>query len=216
MRAVIFDMDGVIIDSEPLHLKIEREIVEEYGGRLSSKEYEEFVGTSDYHMWSSLKRRYNLKPSVEELIMLKKQRLAENIDKIELVDNFFEFMLKLYKREYLLALASSNNRKIINLVMDKFNLNKYIRISISGEEVLKGKPDPEIFLKAAKKLDVSPDCCLVIEDSHAGVQAAKAAGMKCIGYKNPNSGNQDLSEADLIVKSFSDLSVNSIDELLRC
>jgi len=215
MKAVIFDMDGVIIDSEPLHLKVEREIVEEFGGKLSDEEYEEFVGTSDYHLWSSLKKRYNLKPSVEELIALKKQRFAENIDKVKLVDDFFDFMLELYNRQYLLALASSNNRKIIDMVIEKFKLNKYIKTSISGEEVLKGKPNPEIFLKAAKKLKVHPGNCLVIEDSHAGVQAAKAAGMKCIGFKNPNSGNQDLYDADLIVERFGELNINSIEKLMQ-
>lgn len=124
-------------------------------------------------------------------------------------------MLDVYNEKYLLALASSNNRKIVDSIMDRFDLSKYIKVSISGEDVLKGKPNPEIFLKAAKKLDVKPSNCVVIEDAFAGVQAAKAAGMKCIGYKNLNSGKQDLSDADLIVESFSELSLDCIKKLLQ-
>ena len=215
MKAIIFDMDGVIIDSEPLHMQIERELLEECGGKISSEEHETFIGKTDYHMWSTFKERFNLKPSVDELVKIKKQRFTQNIHKIKLMDNFYEFMLDVYNEKYLLALASSNNRKIVDQVMDRFDLSKYIKVSISGEDVLKGKPNPEIFLKAAKKLDVKPNNCVVIEDAFAGVQAAKAAGMKCIGYKNPNSGKQDLSDADLIVESFSELSLDSIKKLLQ-
>lgn len=210
MKAIIFDMDGVIIDSEPLHTKLELELLEEFGGKISKKEHDDFTGTTDYYMWSTFKDRFNLEPSVEELIEIKKDRFIQNIHEVKLVDNFYEFMLKLYNEKYLLALASSNNRKSINLVMDKFNLKKYIEYSISGEEVVKGKPNPEIFLKAAEKLDVKPQECLVVEDSSAGVIAAKSAGMKCIGFKNPNSGNQDLSKADIIIEDFNELNLDDI------
>jgi len=92
-------------------------------------------------------------------------------------------------------------------------LHNYMDLTISGEEVLKGKPNPEIFLKAAKKLGVKPNNCLVIEDAFAGVQAAKAAGMKCIGLRNPNFSKQDLSAADLVVESFSELGLDAIKDL---
>ncbi len=213
MKAIIFDMDGVIIDSEPLHIQIERELLEEHGGTITREEHEKFVGTTDYHIWSAFKERYNLEPSVEELVKIKKQRFIDNLHKVKLVDNFYEFMLSVYNEKYLLALASSNVRKAVDKVIEIFDLSKYIKVSISGEEVSKSKPDPEIFLKAAKKLGVKPTNCLVIEDAFAGVQAAKAAGMKCIGYKNPNSGRQDLSDADLIVESFSELSLDTIKKL---
>ena len=130
------------------------------------------------------------------------------------MDNFYDFMLAVYNEKYLLAMASSNTRKAIDKVMDIFSLSKYIKVSVSGEEVEKGKPNPEIFLKAAKKLGVEPKNCLIIEDTFVGIQAAKAAGMKCIGFKNPNSGDQDLSGADLVVESFKELSVDTIKELL--
>jgi len=215
LKAIIFDMDGVIIDSEPLHMKLERELLEEFGGQISDAEHETFVGTTDYHMWSFFKDKFNMKPSVEELIEIKKERFIRNIHEVSLVDNFFEFMLGLYNRGYPLALASSNNRKIVDVIIEKFDLDNYLKVSISGEDIVNSKPDPEIFLKASQKLDVKPHNCLVIEDAIAGVLAAKSAGMKCIGFKNPNSGNQDLSKADVVIHSFKELTVDDIERLLQ-
>ncbi|MCF6464977.1 HAD family hydrolase [Clostridium sp. Cult2] len=213
MKAIIFDMDGVIIDSEPLHFELEKELLEEFGGKISREEHETFVGTTDYHMWSTYKKQFNLKPSIEEMIEIKKERFVENIHKINLVENFEKFMLNLYKHRYLMALASSNNKKAVDTIVEKFNLYKYMDFYISGEEVIKGKPDPEIFLTVAEKIKIEPSDCLVIEDAQNGVKAAKAAGMKCIGLQNKNSGNQDLSEADLIVTNFNELDIDILKKL---
>lgn len=213
MKAVIFDMDGVIINSEPLHHKVEREIVEELGGKLSDEEVASFVGTTDYNMWSKIKKKFNLELSVEELIEMKKERFMKEIDEIQLVPNFMDFMLSLYKKGYLMAIASSNNRKIVDTIVNKFQLYKYMKFIISGEEVKRSKPDPEIFLTAAKKMNVTPSDCIVIEDATNGVKAAKAAGMKCIGLKNTDTGKQDLSEADLIIENFNELSLDTLKNL---
>lgn len=213
MKAIIFDMDGVIIDSEPLHFELEVELLEELGGKISKEEYISFVGTTDYHMWSTFKEKFNLEPSVEEIVEMKKERFIENINRIELVENFQEFMLTLYNKGYPMALASSNNKKAVNAIVKKFSLDKYLKFFISGEEVIKGKPDPEIFLTVAEKMKIEPSDCLVIEDAKNGVRAAKAAGMKCIGFQNNNSNTQDLSEADLIVNSFNELDINILKNL---
>ncbi len=215
MKAIIFDMDGVIIDSEPLHLELERELLEELGGKITPEEHQKFVGTTDYYMWSTFKNKFNIKNSIEEMIAIKKERFLQNIHKINLVDNFEEFMLTVHKEGYLLGLASSNNRKTVDSIIKKFNLDKYFEFIISGEEVSKGKPNPEIFLTAANKMNVKPHECLVIEDATNGVKAAKSAGMKCIGLKNPNSGDQDLSQADLIVDNFSELTLDTIKKLFN-
>lgn len=213
MNTIIFDMDGVIIDSEPLHFELERELLEELGGKITPKELQAFVGTTDYYMWSTFKNKFNIENSIEEMIAMKKEKFLQNIHKIGLVDNFMEFMLTVYSESYLLGLASSNNRKAVDSIIEKFNLDKYLEFIISGEEVSKGKPDPEIFLTAANKMNVKPYECLVIEDAANGVKAAKAAGMKCIGLKNPNSGGQDLSQADLIVDNFNELTLETIKKL---
>lgn len=213
MKAVIFDMDGVIINSEPLHQKVEREIVEELGGKLSDDDVASFVGATDYSMWSKIKEKFNLELSVEKLIEIKKERFMKEIDEIQLVPNFMNFMLTLHKEGYLMAIASSNNRKVVDAIVNKFQLYKYMKFIISGEEVKRSKPDPEIFLTAAKKMNVTPSDCIVIEDATNGVKAAKAAGMKCIGLKNAYTGNQDLSEADLIIENFNELNLDTLKSL---
>ena len=205
MKAIIFDMDGVIINSEPLHVKIERELLEELGGTITDKEHSNFIGTTDYHMWSTFKEQFNIELSVDEMIKIKRDRFNENIHKIELVPGFWDFFIKVYEAGHPLALASSNNKESVNLIVEKFELNKYLKVIMTGEDVSEGKPNPEIFLKTAEKLGVSPSNCIVIEDAKNGVLAAKAAGMKCIGFNNPVFGKQDLSGADLIIDSFSEL-----------
>jgi len=112
-----------------------------------------------------------------------------------------------------MAIASSNNRRIVDAVVKRFGLDKYMKFIISGEEVKKGKPDPEIFLTTATKIGANPKVCLVIEDAENGVKAAKAAGMKCIGFKNKDSGKQDLSEADLNISNFNEIDLNIIKGL---
>ncbi len=215
MKGVIFDMDGVIIDSEPLHFKIERELLEEIGGKITTEEHKKFVGTTDYYMWSTFKKQFNIKLSVEEIISIKKKRFIENIDKIKPVDNIFDLIKALHKENYILGLASSNNKKVVNLIIEKFQLDRYLNISISGEEVSKGKPDPEIFLTTAKYMNLKPENCLVIEDAETGVIAAKTANMKCIGFQNKNSGEQDLTKADLIIDNFKNLTINDMKSLFK-
>lgn len=215
MKAIIFDMDGVIIDSEPLHFELERELLEELGGKITEKEHNNFVGTTDYHMWDTFKKQFNIELPVEEIINIKRERFNQNIHRIKLVDNFEDFIIKVYDAGYSLGLASSNNKKTVDLIIERFNLNKYLKVAMSGEEVKKGKPDPEIFLTTAKYMNLKPEDCLVIEDAKNGVLAAKAARMKCIGFKNENSGNQDLSNADLVIDNYKDLTIEDMESLFN-
>lgn len=104
-----------------------------------------------------------------------------------------------------LAVASSSPKALIELIMDKTGLGIYFDAFVTGEEVAHGKPAPDIFLHAAGLLGVEPASCLVIEDSRNGVRAAKSAGIRCVGYHNPGSGNQDLSLADEVVRSYEQL-----------
>lgn len=215
MKAIIFDMDGVIIDSEPMHKKIEVELLEELGGTVTEEEHMTYTGTTDEYMWSSFKKKFQLEPAVEDMITSKKERFMDQIHTIPLVEGF-EDVVKLFHDEgYLLALASSNNRSSVDQIIKQFDLEQYLEVSMSGEDIVNGKPAPDIFLKTAEKLKVEPEDCLVIEDAKNGVTAAKAAGMKCIGLDNPNSGVQDLSEADLVLTSYEELDLEKIKELFK-
>jgi len=215
LKGVIFDMDGVIIDSEPVHVKLEREILEEAGGDYSKIKPTDFMGTTDAELWRTLKERFNLALSVEELVNQKRERFIENLDQIPLVDHVLAFMAALRNNGYKLGLASSNNKRAVEAVKNRFGLAKFIDVFINGEIVSKGKPDPEIFLIAAKEMGLKPADCIVVEDTRNGVLAAKKAGMKCIGYRNKNSGVQDLSAADLIVSSYKELTPEDVNNLFR-
>ena len=215
MKGVIFDMDGVIIDSEPIHIKLERELLEECGGDYSKITHADFMGTTDAEMWGTFKEQFKIELSVGELINIKRERFIENLGQIPLVDNVLAFMASLQSIGCKLGLASSNNESAVEAVKNKFGLEKYINVFINGEAVTKGKPHPEIFLTAAKQMGLKPEDCLVIEDTKNGVLAAKAAGMKCVGFQNKNSGEQDLSEADLIVSSYKELTIEELKDLFK-
>lgn len=213
LKAIIFDMDGVIIDSEPLHVEVEKELAEKLGGKLHGELHETLVGTTDHSMWSKLKDMFDFKLPVDEIVEMKKEMFIERFDEIQLMDNFRQLVSSLSDEGYPMAVASSNNRKIVDMIIDNFDLGKYMKFIISGEEVDMGKPDPEIFLTAAKKMNVKPEDCLVIEDASNGVRAAKSAGMKCVGLKDIHHGNQDLSEADLIINNLNELDLNTMKKL---
>ena len=116
-----------------------------------------------------------------------------------------ELLANLKKDGIAIGLASSSEKAFIEMVLEELGIRGYFQAVVSGEEVERSKPEPEIFLRAAELLNVDPADCLVLEDSRHGVEAAKRAGMKCIGYQNPNSGPQDLSRADKIVHTLENL-----------
>lgn len=215
MKAVILDMDGVIIDSEPLHQEIEKELLEELGGKMTRKDQQGFVGTTDHYMWSTVKERFNLTPTVDEMIASKKKRFMDQIDTITLIDGFKQVLDIFANEGYLIALASSNNRKAVDQIIKQFDLADYLEFAMSGEDVKEGKPHPEIFLKTAEAMKVDPAECLVIEDAKNGVEAAKAAGMKCIGFNHPHSGKQDLSKADLIIDDYKEFDLEAVNKLFK-
>lgn len=217
-KCVIFDMDGVIVDSEPIHQECERNMFRMFGITVSKEEHNTLVGTTDETIWSQLKATHRLSVSVSEAIKLKKtlyMHYLKNEARIAPIPHVSTLIAALNKNGFLLALASSSPMEQIQYILHKLRLTHYFKTIVSGEDVNKGKPDPEIFLKAASSIGVDPSSCVVIEDSFNGVSAAISAGMKCIGYRSPHSGNQDLSKAHAIVDSFEELSPASLTELLH-
>jgi HAD superfamily hydrolase (TIGR01509 family) len=206
IEAIIFDMDGVIIDSEPIHLEIVKEITREHSLKISDAELQSYVGSSTLEMWADLVQRYGVDAAAESLANLTKDRITahyKSIDSLPDVSGVKDLIKKSEQTVRKLALASSSSMEHINIVLDKLKLDSYFTRRVSGADLARSKPDPMIFMKASELLETSPSSCLVIEDSYNGVTAAKAAGMTCIGYKNEHSGNQDLSRADLIIDDFS-------------
>jgi len=215
LEAVIFDMDGVLIDSEPFHLVVNEKIFKALGINLSEDEYHSFIGTTHKDMWTTIKNRYNLTQGVPELVNM---QVSGNInyiknEEIEEINGITNLLSRIAHENIKIGIASSSPTEVIELVTNKLGIRDYFSSIVGGEEIKKGKPAPDIFLKAAKRLNAKPSDCIVIEDSKNGVLAAKTAGIKCVGFKNPNSGNQNLQKADLIVDNYDSLNISTLKKL---
>lgn len=217
LKAVIFDMDGVLIDSEPIHYQANKEIMSEFGFELPYEYYKHFIGSTLTYMWDTLKKKHGIINPIPELNHMSESRSKEITDR----DGYIKIdganeLVKMFKENGMkLAVASSSAQNIIEEVINGIELNDCFTKLVSGNSVKNPKPAPDVFLKAAAELGVEPSKCLVIEDSANGVNAAKAAGMTCVGFINPNSGNQDLSNADYLVESFVNLDM-SFFEMVHC
>jgi HAD superfamily hydrolase (TIGR01509 family) len=212
-RAVIFDMDGVLVDTEPFYFKSNQALFGELGFTVPSEEYVHFVGSSAQRMWSTLKERFHLTQSIDELIEMEYRAHSANVaalDVLEPIPGILPLLERLTALGLPLAVASSSPRRVVELTLKKSGLADFFPVTVCGEEVEHGKPSPDIFLKAARLLAARPRGCLVVEDSPRGIEGARAAGMATVGFQNPNSGDQNLSAADLVIDSFSSAAIEKI------
>lgn len=215
MKAVIFDMDGVIIDSEPIHFEVDMQTMREFGVNISKDELNKYVGTTNEYMLNNLINKYKIQKSIKEILEYKMELTIRRIKetKINAISGIPELLISLKHNNIKTAIGSSSPKELIITVIEKFQLGKYFDCIVSGDEVKEGKPKPDIYLEVSKRIGVNPEECIVIEDSRNGVLAAKNAGMKCFGFRNVNSGNQDLSKADIIVDSIRNIDIEIIKVL---
>jgi len=216
IQTVIFDMDGVIIDSEPVYFRIDKQMFEELNIAVSFEEHCTYVGTSSQNMWDAIIKKHRLPDHPGEL-MRKEYNLymdylvsAKNLQPI---DGVMELINDLHDNNFKLILASSSRMETIDIILKRFKLSDLFIARVSGSELAHSKPHPEIFLRSAQLVRSEPKECIVIEDSRNGVAAATAAGMKCIGFLNPSSGDQDLKAADMTIRSFKELNAGVIKNL---
>ena len=215
LSCVIFDMDGVISDSEPLHHIAERKLLEPFGVDLTQDELQSFTGMGTTDMLQHFLDTYQLSASLEDLT----EQLTENLfqvfsEQVQPIPHAISLIQLLHAEGIPLAIGSSSSPQLINLVLDKLELPSCFKVVVSGHEVMRSKPHPDLFLEIADRLQVSPKDCVVIEDSKNGVLAAKAAGMVCVGFESPNSPNQDLSKSDWILDDLSLLTKDKLHNLL--
>ena len=219
IKAVIFDMNGTIVDDEPIHEAAMRKVCKELGANLSHEEFrEEYIGRPDTDCFKKIIKKHGINGvPVIELVNKKFKEYISLIhdsntpEKLKVIPGAVELIKKLSK-SFRIALATGAHRDEALMVLDSFGLRDYFEAIVSAEDATKGKPDPEPYLLAAKRLGVKPKACVAIEDSPNGVHAAKHAKMYCIGFHNP-SDNQDLSEADIEVNSLLDISGALIKKL---
>ena len=217
LKGVIFDMDGVIVNSEPLHVKFECDILKSLGVDFPKEGFPEYAGLAMDKFWLSLKERYNLSQPVEELLAYDTAMRAKLFHENDHFDSpaGVQNLIKSLKRAGIpLALASSSHTLVIDAIIDKLRFRRYFDVIVSGFELKNGKPAPDIFLYAADLLGTPHADTVVIEDTANGVLAAKNAGMKCVGYQNPtNPTRQDLSQADLVTDNFETVTIDQLKNL---
>jgi len=204
---VIFDMDGVLIDSQPLHYEIDMTVLNACGVQATIDMVTPYTGVSNPDRWPQYKEKLGLSESVERLIELQEMFMRVIFKESELtsIEGIPELLMILKYMGIPRGVASSSSHELIQMVMERVGIKDYFDIIISGEDVKNGKPAPDIYLKAAKAFDVPPQSCIAIEDSPAGILSAKNAGMVCIAYRNPNTFGQVFTHADYIIDKFQEV-----------
>jgi HAD superfamily hydrolase (TIGR01509 family) len=204
-KAVIFDMDGVIVDSEPRHEQAFLAVMRELGyGETHGLRFADYIGLPDQELWVDFIARHNPPQPLAELLARKRSLMLEIIRREQpLFNGLPELVAKLAPR-YVLALASGSERAVVEEVLLLRNLGRFFSAVVSGSEVTRGKPAPDGFLRAAELLGVAPRECWVIEDSKPGVAAGLAAGMKVIAITNTHPA-KGLAHATHVVSTYEEI-----------
>lgn len=213
MKALIYDMDGVIVDSEIIHMKAETILLARYGITANEALLMPYRGTSDKTMFEDIKEKYDAAYDVAGIVAEKDDLMRELLRTEELVPIAGALELiaatdALRPRGIRTAIASSSPHETIAHVTQTFGITNKFDVIESGAELPMSKPDPTIYLKTAELLGVAPADCLVIEDAAVGAQAALRAGMTCIGFCSPHSGTQDFTGCARIVQSLSEIDLH--------
>ena len=207
MDAVIFDMDGVIVDSE-IHWKTtEGFFLQSLIPGWSAKDQDKIIGLGVLDLYALLVDTYYLQKTQQEFLEIY-QQMANEIygQKVSLIAGFTELLTALNTNHIPVALASSSPTSWINIMLERFSLRDSFQVVVSADELKgEGKPSPAIYLLTASRLGILPERCVAIEDSKNGVLSAKNAEMFCVGFRNGFNSEQDLSRADVIIHHFSEL-----------
>ncbi len=201
-------MDGVLVNSEPHHVKIEKQMFHDLGLNITPEEHSEYMGTASDEMWQSIIERHSLSRSAGEMLEMGNRRVISyflSLNELNPMPGLVPVLDKLQELKLPLAVASSSSAEVVDLVLNKSGLKSYFTVVVSGQMVKKSKPEPDIFLKAAAQMKVEPVHCLVLEDSPNGIRAAKAAGMFCVAWSGEGFNHQDQSEADAVITDFEEL-----------
>jgi HAD superfamily hydrolase (TIGR01509 family) len=213
IEAVIFDLDGVIVDSEQVWDAAREALTRERGGRWSEGATRDMMGMSSVEWSRYMHERLGLEMAPEEISTEVARRLeATYREELPLIEGAPEAVARLAER-WPLGLASSSNRPVIDLVLELAGIARFFRATVSSEEVTRGKPAPDVYLEAARLLGAGPARCAAVEDSHNGILAAKAAGMRVVAIPNRRfpPGEEALAATDVVLRSIAGLTPAVVD-----
>lgn len=216
LQAVIFDMDGVIVDTELIQSQAYETILAEYGIVPEKNEHGtvHISGATTAETWELLKKRHGFEADTEELTRKKRDAVIAVMRKgFSPLPGVFELLKDLQKHNIPLAIATSAQPERANLVMNGLGVNQYFKVVVTAEDVKRSKPAPDVYLAAAEQLGAASKRCVVIEDAEVGVAAGKAAGMKVIAVPGEFTKKMDFRLADKRVESLSDLDYDIIASL---
>jgi HAD superfamily hydrolase (TIGR01509 family) len=202
--AVVFDMDGVLVDTERLWDEVREELTTEWGGRYTPEAQEAMMGMSSLEWSHYLHETVGLRERPETInAEVVRRMLARYETDLPVIPGAVEAVRRIAEAGLRLALASSSNRELIDAVLRRLDLTAEFAVTVSSEEVARGKPAPDVYLEAARRLDVEPARCAAVEDSASGIRAARAAGMRVLAFPNrhyPPSADV-LTSADAVLES---------------
>lgn len=211
MKAIIFDLDGVIVDTAKYHYLAWSNLAKELGFTFTKEDNELLKGVSRVRSLEILLEIGDVKLSQEDFDSYANKKndeyvkLIKELTPADILPGVKDFILELKNKGYLISLGSASKNAVF--ILNHLQLTDYFDSIVDGTHVSKAKPDPEVFLTAAKNLGVDPSNCVVFEDAVAGVEAGKNAGMRVIGVGNVNI----LKTADLIITTFENLSIDCLE-----
>ena len=197
--AVIFDLDGTLIDSEPLYEQVDQEFLLSKGVLLPDTDWSTVVGMGGRAFVAKMKDRFGLPEDVESLVAEKDELYLARSESVTLFPAVFELVRYVYVRGVPIAIATSSRRVVLERMMERTRIGLYFDVTASADDVRHLKPDPEIYLRVADALGVEPQRCLVLEDSRYGVAAANAAGMRTIGLPGPDQDSSAFEQAAMVI-----------------
>ena len=214
IRGVVFDLDGVIVDSPKIYFKVMKNFLKKHSLRVSDAEISNLICHSLREELELIKKKHSLDISHDEFV---RETLDESLriseKELKLNIGVKELLSDLEKNGFLIALASNNNRRSIDFMLNRFGVAGFFSVVVCAEDVSRGKPSPEIYQKAVKKLGLIPSECVGIEDTFVGMQSVKVAGLKCIAFPNKYATSGSFEEADLVVESLAELSAKKISKM---
>jgi len=215
-EAVIFDMDGVLIDSEPIHVEIEKKLFYKLGIEVPEVVHHSYMGASNEFMYADLQSRFNLTESVTELMNRDELFRSDYFNRLETVpvnEGLISLLNQIKSAGLKMAVATSSSPEIATILLNKCGISHYFDVIVTTSEAGKSKPSPDVYLLAAKKTGVLPENCIVFEDSPNGLLAAKSARMYCVVIQSDNKIISELSGADHLIQSFREITLARLIEI---